>query len=511
MKNKFFYLEISIILGFALFPVLFNLPFRDNVYLTWEGTYRLHLGQVPYKDFGMPIGFGFFIIPLIFFKIFGPYLFSLVYAQVFANLITLFVFRAILKLVGLTSYRLLFSLLIFCLSYSFIYFWPWYNNMAYVYEILAIYFTMLFIFKEKGKVSLAYLFFSALFTFLSVFTKQDYGGVTVLFCGALLVANSFFELKSIKYIPFYLLCMAGIALIFILPFLKYDFGYWFNYGQAPHQSRLHLSNFLNEIIGGSHWEKFYLLVILFILLSQDIKVFIKDKKMVFLALLAVGMVLQTLITKVTSRLPSDTTTYFHAFAFAFIISSVKFRSSLERWLPLSLMFVMIMFWWSAMYWKYANRFFKSSNAESATSKKAASQAKWELSGLRSFHKVNLPPSTIEGIRKILNNPVTKKPDLKVLNMSELTPLAYELKYEPEPGLPLWYHLNIGMFERELQMINSKIKNNEYDLVLFEEIPNLDNFYPEDTRKVLKEYYQLEDTFAAPRKDSISFIEVYYKK
>ena len=67
------YLSFILIIGFSLMPLFFSLPFRIHLDMSWEGAYRLYLGQVPYKDFGMPIGYGFFIFPLLAFYIFGPY------------------------------------------------------------------------------------------------------------------------------------------------------------------------------------------------------------------------------------------------------------------------------------------------------------------------------------------------------------------------------------------------------------------------------------------------------
>lgn len=515
--KQFFILEIAVILGFCFFPAFFSLPFRDNLYLSWEGAYRLSIGQVPYKDFGMPLGFGYFIIPALFFKLIGPYLYSLLYAQIAINLITLFAFRSILKILGVESPVRFFSILVFCLSYSFIYFWPWYNNSAFFYELIAVLFILLYIFRSNGLRSWAYIFLAAFFTFLSFFTKQDYGGMAFLFCLFLLLFNIFTDRGTLKYLAAYLGFLGIIGLVIILPFVKYEFGYWFNYGQPPHQSRLHLFTFLNEIIGGANWEKLYLLIVAMVLIAKikNLKEYLHDKQAAFLAIVAIGMILQTLITKVTSRLPSDTTTYFHGFAFAFILSNINLKERMAKGIPFAITFVLIMFWWSGMYWKYATRFLKTAPALTKTSDKINTPAKqevWKLSGLKTFNKVYLPASTVEGMKKIISHPDLKgRSDLKVLNMSELTPLAYEMNFTPGIRLPLWYHLNIGMFDKQVQEVNQRIQNNEFDLVLFEEIPNLDNFYPEQTREVLKKNYKLEDRFSAPRKDTISFIEVYLKK
>jgi hypothetical protein len=96
-------------------------------------------------------------------------------------------------------------------------------------------------------------------------------------------------------------------------------------------------------------------------------------------------------------------------------------------------------------------------------------------------------------------------------MSELTPLAHELGYELETKLPLWYHLNVGMFQRELDLFLNRIDNQYYDVVLFEIIPNLNNFYPEAVREALQDKYDRIDVFQAPRRNTSEVIEVYVPK
>ena len=62
------------------------------------------------------------------------------------------------------------------------------------------------------------------------------------------------------------------------------------------------------------------------------------------------------------------------------------------------------------------------------------------------------------------------------------------------------------------MFCNRIRNNYYDLVLFEYIPYLNNFYPFEVRDCLLKNYERIDIFTAPRKPSIqAWIEVYVKK
>jgi hypothetical protein len=73
--------EIFLIVILALVPVFASFPYRLNIFLSWEGAYRMYLGQTPYKDFGTPVGYMYWVVPAMFFKIFGPQMITLVKAQ----------------------------------------------------------------------------------------------------------------------------------------------------------------------------------------------------------------------------------------------------------------------------------------------------------------------------------------------------------------------------------------------------------------------------------------------
>src|SRR5690606_3025505 len=162
---------------------------RINIFLAWEGAYRLYLGQIPFKDFGLPLGYGFWLIPALFFKIFGPYFFTLIKAQVFINILNGIVFSSLLKILWVKPSHKFIAVLLFVISYSFIYFWPWYNHTVFFYQLLSMYFLVLVLFRyNKGFRYYAFILLSALFLFLSLFTKQDGGAFA--FC------ITFFILRS---------------------------------------------------------------------------------------------------------------------------------------------------------------------------------------------------------------------------------------------------------------------------------------------------------------------------
>src|ERR1700761_3078032 len=90
-------IEILLIVLLAAVPLFTNFPFRINIFLSWEGAYRMSKGQLPFRDFGTPLGGMYWVIPAIFFKLFGPKLITLVKAQVFINILSGLAFRSILR------------------------------------------------------------------------------------------------------------------------------------------------------------------------------------------------------------------------------------------------------------------------------------------------------------------------------------------------------------------------------------------------------------------------------
>lgn len=526
-------LELIVIVTFAIIPLLVNLPYRINIFLAWEGAYRLSLGQIPFKDFGLPLGYAFWLIPALFFKVFGPYLFTLVKAQVFINILSGAIFSALLKELGVRPAHKFIAVLLFVISYSFINFWPWYNHTVFFYQLLSLYFLVLVLFRyNNGFKFYLLIFLSALFLFLSLFTKQDGGAFAFFITFFVLVYYGIIQ-KSIKLPLAYGIATGVVALIIIGPLLKYDFGYWFNYGQDPHTSRLFLADILHDIFRGSLWIKFYILVIalLMMLRHKSILSFVKDKQKFTFFLITIGILVQAMLVQVTSYIPHNVNIYFHSFAIAFILSNLDLEGILEKKLNLSLITLLLLFWWSSDFWVYGQRILsKVAPSIMHAERKGVSKHTWmvqedtvkvsrndwiSIEGMPAFKKILMPPSTVEGIKRLSNITDINYADAKVLNMSELTPLSYELGFTPETGtaIPLWYHRDVALFEREVEMYRNKIKNNFYDLVLFESIDYLNGFYPQEVKDALdeNENYELIDSFLAPRQIQNSYIYVYKKK
>jgi hypothetical protein len=519
------WLQLGLITLFVLIPLFVNLPFKINLFLAWDGAYRISIGQIPFKDFSLPMGFGFWLIPALFFKLFGPSLYSLIIAQAFINFFGALAFRSILKKLGVSSVLVFLSLLVYSISFIFINFWPWYNHTVFVFELIGIHFLLSHIFEAPSRKKIVYLFLTSFFLVLSVFTKQDGGGLAVITAGVLIGYDALVT-KKIKWI----LYLGGFSLLltgaFILPFIQYDILYWFNYGQSPHNARTSLDDILIDVFEGSQWIKFYLLAVVAIVIhkvSSD-KKFLHSKKEMLLILVTVCILFQAMLVQVTSYIPHNVNIYFHGFAFAFL-SYHCLTFNLNRIWVISVLMAFILFWWSEDYWRYGQRIIsrispgtkenqKSLNRVSKytwfieDSTKQSKKINWKISKYKSFKHVLLPEGTIEGIDFIMNLELIKKKDLKVLNMSELTPLAYEMGYEPLTHQPMWFHRNVSIFDKEIKTFCSNISEKKYDLVLFEVIPNLNQFNPDEVRKSLQQNYEMIHSFQAPRDNTSCLVEVY---
>lgn len=526
-------IECILIIGLALVPLFATFPYRVNIFLSWEGAYRLSEGQVPYRDFGTPLGFGFWLMPALFFKLFGPYLVSLVKAQVMMNIIGGFSFRSIMKSVGVPVGVRVLAVLVFVLSYSFTNFWPWYNNTVIIYQFVGL--ALLLIALQGGKWRWPALFGAAFFTFLSFFTKQDGGGLALLLALALLGYHSLREKRWQElagFAGFYFV----VALAFILPFIPYGFGYWFNHGQPPHNSRLSVKDIVDEFLLTSQWLKFYLLLVVLLLAPslRHIKTLWADKQKMLFVLLTIGILVEAALFQVTSYTPPDNNIFFHAFAFAFIFTQLGqvMHISTESFKPFLGGALLVMLWWSGAFYKYLDRVLSrlmpAPAATVASGENVISRnnfminpdttdvptSEWIFSSLPEFKNIYMPPSTVHGLDRLMNMPEvkTKGKDLNILNLTELTPLKHTIGYKDEKGshIPLWHHLGVGMFNKQLAEYQGRIARKEYDMVLYEYAPTLNNFFPFALRNDLRQHYRQVDSFLAPRRPTDAFIEVYIK-
>lgn len=526
-------LECLLIIGLAFVPLFATFPYRVNIFLSWEGAFRMSEGQIPYRDFGMPLGYGYWLMPALFFKVFGPQLISLVKAQILLNIMGGLSFRYILQQMRVSPGVRVLSVIVFLLSYSFVNFWPWYNNTVIIYQLVGLAF--LFRGLGEGRWKWPALFLAGAFTFLSFFTKQDGGGLALLLALAILGYHSL-NARRWQELAGFLGSYLLVACLFIIPAAQYGFGYWFNHGQPPHSSRLSLMDFIDVLLIESQWLKFYFALIV-ILMIPELKnpraLWGNRSKMLFL-LLTIGIITEAALFQVTSYTPPDNNIFFHGFAIAFILTRLYDLSSIrfEAWKPFLAAVAVVMIWWSASYYKYIARILSQLNPPVATAPVPGGEnvvnrhnymvnldttdvptGEWTFSSLPEFRKIYMPPSTVAGIDRVMALPEVKKGKAaKVLNLTELTPLDHAIGYTQEtgPDVPLWHHLGVAMFNKQLEVYTDKVRNKHYDLVLYEYAPTLNNFFPWALRDELHRHYRKIDSFHAPRRPTNAYIEVFVR-
>jgi hypothetical protein len=521
--------EVILIVVTSAIPLFFQFPYRINLFLAWEGAYRMSLGEIPYKDFGTPVGYGFWLLPALFFRIIGPYVYTLIVVQVFINIISGLALRFLLRIFQIPSPIIFLTLLVYSLSYSMFNFWPWYNHAVFVYELIGLSFLCGAILRPEVERKVWKIAAAAFFIALSFLTKQDTGALGFMIAVSLLIVDYIFERRTktaFIFIAGYLLSMA----LLIGPFLPYEFTYWFNLGQFPHYARADKFDIIYEFMGASDAIKFYLMIIVVMLIIRYQNVSWRhDKSFVVFTWLVLCILGQASIIQVTSYIPLDGNIYFHSFAFAFIMLQLARTVDLSRVINLSAVAFMVCLWWSGVFWtrflaQYAEKLLVNPNTDKSKviSKRTYiisndttnyNRSKWIVPELASFKRVKIPEGTAEGVKKMMSLPVASKVNLKVLNMSELTSLAYDMGYQLEQGSqhPLWYHKGVAFFDREVNNFCDKIERKEYDLILFEDIPNLNQFYPYEVRACMQKHYKLQFKFLAPRIPEVSYIEVYTKE
>jgi hypothetical protein len=533
IKDKHYKIfDFAVILLVAIIPLFTSFNYRINIFLSWEGAYRMSEGQIPYKDFGLPLGFGYWLVPSMFFKIFGAQFISLIKAQVLLNIISGFSFRQILKNFNVQNGVISLSVFTFCISYSFMNAWPWYNHTVIVYQLLGLAFiTYTYSILNNNIKVFIYTFLGSLFLVLSFLTKQDAGFLGIMI--AIFVTLGFnFLTKRWIHLIFLILSITFFSLLTI-SIVDNSFFYWFNYGQLPHSSRISIYDIFNEFFSESQWIRFYLACIILIIIHSIRNYKKKNNNHILFTLFILGILTEATIYQVTSYVPENNNIFFHGFAISFILwYAVEHLSvSINKSVTFLTLFSCLLLFWSPNYWKYINRIaskFKTetvnTSGENVVNKStyvidkylegAIPASQWVKSDLYTLQKIKMPQSTVDGINRLKNLPELQNPESKkVLNMSELTFLAYEMnfKLEASPEYPLWFHLGVGMFNKQLKMFEHRIKNNYYDVIIYEYLPNLNNFYPLILREQLQRDYLLKDSFLAPRDPSISNIEVYIKK
>jgi len=380
-----------------------------------------------------------------------------------------------------------------------------------------------------------WLLLAAFFGFLSFFTKQDGGGLCLVMSLVLLAYHAFVD-KDWKSLLIYIIAYSVVAVIFIMPLSREGFSYWFNLGQPPHSSRVSLTDVFIGLLQESQALRLSIIFIALLgtaLFMKNKSVFLQKDKMLFL-LLVLGIIAQATILQETSYTPPDNNIYFMSFVFVWLLVALSQLLPLQ-WNGMGALITIcigIFFMQSSRYAGYFNTLLQSAKKQSGGMTKSEEGenvvgrknfllylkkndipvGEWVRPELKVFEHMKMPKPTSDGVNRIMNMEEVKKKDPKILNMTELTPLAAAIPYGFDKGTsyPLWHHLGVAMFNQQAEIYEKKIAEKYYDLVLFEYLPGLNNFFPFRVRDSLMVHYRKVDSFYAPRvgPESMGTVEVY---
>lgn len=150
---------------------VFQIKFGNDLVIILEGGYRVLLGQLPYRDFFIPIGPVTFYLQAFFENLVGPNLHSFaLHNTVLISILAVFIYPFASKRWAAPANILLCILFFFSFNELG---HPWYSQMPYFFLLMNI--MVLFRVLDKKKLPGTVLVVSSVLASLSFFSKQDVG------------------------------------------------------------------------------------------------------------------------------------------------------------------------------------------------------------------------------------------------------------------------------------------------------------------------------------------------
>jgi hypothetical protein len=464
--------QIGFSLGFALILLLFlagllfqrNFAYFRDYSITFEGAYRLALGQIPFRDFGSPVGPVSFLIPAIFFKLFGASLQVFQIAQLFTNFIHLVLLVFIFQKLALPLRLQFASMLLFGFAYLIFLTHPWYNSTGFLTLELVI---LLSLYQKKR-----WILINGIICAASVLTKQDFGVVSIFNASIIYILvdasgstlrlrSHFSELFSRAFFHQLLKTFSIFGIGFVISLSLFivctspsDFLYWFNYGQAPHQPRSPSFRSLTQ----NSYGLINLIALFFCFKFKRVNL-----------LIAALLIFSASLTRQTSGL--GFTHYYYVLALPIVLYEIYQCRWKYKFIALLLAIVFSIqllkkpvrdayFVMESMVLHQSEHFFFDYRELSQPLIKFPAD-------FVALNQEIVPQETIAGIQAIKAYVAQFNGTPKVLNLSELTPIYAELKVAPPKHLPLWFHTNFSLFPREIDQLNQSFENAEYDLIILQ--------------------------------------------
>lgn len=463
------------VVALCLLGVFITFEIRDFAYfrdysITFEGSYRLFLGQIPFRDFGAPVGPASFVIPALFFKLFEPNWTVFLLSQQFQNACLLILVYALLGKIRTRALVKRTALLAFSVFYLLLLTHPWYNSTG---ALLLFAGALCALGSSRVSVMAA-----GLLVGLAVLAKQDLGLLTLLIAGFFVAVVSLGSDRE-KILPsldtlwdkarhralasnLLLFAISAIAVvtIFILATEAEQFSYWFNYGQKPHELR---SISLRDLFGNSFGTLGWVTALIALARNN------------FRLLVASIFITAATVSRTTSGL-SFTHYYFVAFLPVIIDECLRLRIRFK-----ALALLVVLYTSSRVMIRPVNDVYHVFESVALHQpehfffdyRKLSRPMAGFPAELQAFSPhTQAPLQTIDAILELKRIAAEKRTaaagtELKVLNLTELTPIYAELGATPPKGLPLWFHTKVSLFPRQIEQLNETLAGQTFDIILLQ--------------------------------------------
>ena len=458
---------------FSIFYIFtFGGLFWRDFSIVFEGGLRILYGQIPYRDFFLPSGPVVYYMQALFHWILGANASAMLLHASVANIICLsFFFLYAKKNIGNIPALLLATLLHF-LYYGAIAN-PWYSQTALLFFFLG-QLILLNDIEKQNVIPLWKVIVSGLLLCTSIFSKQDFGMVGTAFIASQLMLFSKNNFKNTTIFLLFCVCPAILIVIFFVS--VGDFGYWFNYGQEPHDSRIF--RLIEQIRPESFfsgrgrsiiqpWRYQTNIMVHFIFIAPAVFLYLKNYNIrsLFILYMIIGLSMCDLVLGITSKTPPLSTKYFFLplIGILFIRMILLKREVLNNVYNKNIIVLLISWVFLAYFsmmlpvrltlYHYFIDYLPGTYRSLSNS---------------SYSGVHFKPGVIKGIEEIkeeLKNRKSSEEQNWFLNLSSYTFLYADLGVEPPRGVHLWHHYGKTMFDKDYAILKELIKRENFEYIL----------------------------------------------
>lgn len=457
-------ITISTIIFFGIFR---KDTFFCDYSIIWDGAYRINIGQKIYTDFFLPTGPVSLILPSIFFKIVGYSYDALKYAQMMMSIIIAVSYGLIInKLKQDDAVRLIHYysfLLLFVLPLAY----PWYNTTALMLVLVGLS-AILYIQKLAG------LLLGGVFLGTALLAKQDYGLFGIFFVSACILFNVFEDAES-KYNNFFKIALIFIvSILVVVVFSIYDPAFLDHISLG--QNKDGYDRILRIFTRSTNYLYFLILVAL---LGYY---YFKPHKFTLFGIFLMGY---ATLVKSTSGLPHLTATFYSGVLIVFVFIVIKEQLINKKLILFPLIAVSIF-----LLVKPAKNFgtlFISTMTNHVLMfnhnfDKREMSIYSDLPSTQSMYLNKDSYRVYRDLKEYISKNFTNPRSVKMLNISELTFLNYELGLPPLKGLPLWFHDGITFSKKDYLYLQDYLQQTNFDIIVTDESQTFMLNYIENSRK-----------------------------